>query len=265
MRQLLSDKKQKIKSTDKTLEDIYGSGGIAMSPFSQTQVIVKKKAIEPLTSSSGGTSSFSPAAPPKNKWVTSKIYPTSATLTDEIFTRNHISGKAQTQAVANLGGQQLFSKAPQAPTSPQFGIMEQRMRATQPVYQARHFSPSPPIPPPMNRVTTNQPSIQPLPSPYLVPQIPQNPQPLSSTPSNPMKKPKKPPAYHNTLPGGKTIASPILRSNNEIIKQMTPEEFATYRQFVGLLKKFETNAMELVVEQAFKEALPRTNKGGGNL
>jgi hypothetical protein len=43
---------------------------------------------------------------------------------------------------------------------------------------------------------------------------------------------------------------------------MTPEEFVTYRQFVGLLKKFETNTMELVVEQAFKEALPRTKKGG---
>jgi hypothetical protein len=53
-----------------------------MSPFSQTQVIVKNKTIEPLTSSSGGTSSFSPAAPPKNKWVTSKMYPSSNTLND---------------------------------------------------------------------------------------------------------------------------------------------------------------------------------------
>lgn len=64
---------------------------------------------------------------------------------------------------------------------------------------------------------------------------------------------------------GKTIVSPILRANNEIIKQMTAEEFATYRQFVSMLKRFETNAMEVVVEQAFKEALPRTSKGGNFL
>ena len=78
---MLSEKKQKVKP-DKILEDIYG--GAAMATFN-TQIVAKKKAIEPITSSSGGTSSFSPGIPGKNKWVTSKIYPTAQTLSEGTY------------------------------------------------------------------------------------------------------------------------------------------------------------------------------------